>query len=237
MPWQTADYYMQEAETLTEPEFRRIHRNEWVDSEETAIPLEAWDACRGDLPPVDPSEPLVIALDASVSGDYTALVVASPHPADKGKDSYRSAIRSVETWKPPKGKKIDYNHTLLPSLVNWCTKYNVVCVVYDPFQLEHLANTQRVVLGQWFAEFPQGKGSRSRPGRLIGDKAFYDMVITKKVVHGGDPTLRRHVRNAAGRSTGVREHLRFVKKADYLKIDALVAAAMACFEVQRLNLG
>ena len=237
MPWQTDEYYQQEAATLTGPEFRRIHRNEWVDSEETAIPLEAWDACRGQLPPVEENEPLVIALDASVSGDYTALVVASPHPDDGGKETYRSAIRSVEVWEPPKGKKIDYNHTLLPSLENWCLNYNVVCVVYDPFQLEHLANTERVVLGQWFAEFPQGKGNRNRPGRLIGDKAFYDMVIIGQVVHDGNPTLREHVRNAAGRSTGAREHLRFVKKADYLKIDALIAAAMACFEVQRLNLG
>lgn len=237
MPWQTDEYYAQEAQTLTESEFLRIHRNQWVDSEETAIPLEAWDACVGDIPPVTEREPLVIGLDASVSGDYTAGAVASPHPDDIGKDRYRSMIREIRTWKPPKGGKIDYNTTIIPWLQKWCRNYNVVCVVYDPYQLEHLANTQRRELGQWFAEFPQGKGSRTRPGRLIADKTFYDMVIARQVVHNGDPTLRTHVRNAAGRSSGVREHLRFVKKAEHLKIDALIAASMAVFETQRLNLG
>ncbi len=51
MPWQTEEYYRQEAAILSEAEFRRMHRNEWVTSEEAFVSMIWWDACQEALPP------------------------------------------------------------------------------------------------------------------------------------------------------------------------------------------
>jgi phage terminase large subunit-like protein len=55
------------------------------------------------------------------------------------------------------------------------------------------------------------------------------------LLHNGDPTLREHIANANRKDDG--DKLRIVKRADHLKIDAAVAAAMACSEARRLNIG
>src|SRR5574338_524011 len=47
-PWQTADYYTEQARTLTPNEFRRMHQNQWVSSQEAFIPIEWLDAGKGD---------------------------------------------------------------------------------------------------------------------------------------------------------------------------------------------
>jgi len=128
MAWQTPEYYEQEAATLTESEFLRVHRNQWVSSEASAIPIDLWDA-RHDrtLKQLSNTEPVVLGLDLSVSGDYCALVAVTKHP--KG-----VAIRAARVWKPPQGGKIDYSLTVEPELRRWCEVLNVVCVAYDEYQ-------------------------------------------------------------------------------------------------------
>jgi phage terminase large subunit-like protein len=102
--------------------------------------------------------------------------------------------------------------------------------VYDPYQLHKMATDLRKEGLGWFKEFSQGKD------RLVADKQFYDLVMSRRIAHGNDPTMRQHVQNAAAKTEGDARHLRFVKKADRLKIDALVAASMAAFQCLRLNL-
>jgi phage terminase large subunit-like protein len=233
MVWQTPEYYQAERATLTEDEFRRVHRNEWVSSIAQAIPIERWDACHDPkLPPLGPRAPVILAVDLSVSGDSTALAAASPHPFRK---DHQPAIRAVEVWRPPPGGKIDYSQTIEPALKRWCNNYNVVCVAYDEYQAHKMATDLTRELGVWFEPFPQGKGTNIKPGRPVGDKMFYDLVMSGRLSHNGDPTLRQHVQNAAGKSVEER-WIRFVKKSEKLKIDALVAASMAVATLSRLNL-
>ena len=227
MAWQTPEYYEAEAALLTESEFRRIHRNEWVTSETEAIPIENWDRCRDpQLPPLGPQAPVILGLDAAVSGDCTALVAVSRHP----RNHQLVAVRGVQVWEPPTGGKMDYSATLEKAVRHWCQNYNVVCVTYDPYQLHKMATDLRKEGLGWFLEFSQGQQ------RLVADKQFYDLVMARKLAHDGNPTLRQHVQNAAAKIQGDARHLRFVKKADRLKIDALVAASMAAFQCLRLNL-
>ena len=76
--------------------------------------------------------------------------------------------------------------------------------------------------------------------RAVADKQFFDLVMTRRIAHRNDPTLNEHVQNAAakmiGQGTGDERNLRFVKKSEALKIDALVAASMAAYQALRLNL-
>ena len=227
MTWQTDDYYKAEAALLTDNEFERIHRNRWVSSETEAIPIERWDACRDQYPPLKPGDrtPLVIALDASVSGDCTAMVAVSRHPRRHADVAVRGAL----VWEPPKGGKIDYAETIEPAIRRWCKRYNVVCVVYDPYQLHKLATDLRKAGVSWFEEFSQGER------RAIADKQTYDLVMSGRIAHDGDVALRQHVQNAAAKTLSEKT-LRFVKKSDPLKIDLLVALSMAAFQCLRLNL-
>lgn len=227
MAWQTPEYYAQEAATLTESEFLRVHRNTWVSSESSAIPLDLWDARQEDLPKLSPDEPVVLGLDLGVSGDYCALVAVTKHT--KG-----AAIRAVRVWKPPQGGKIDYSATVEPAIKRWCENLNVVCVAYDEYQAHKMVTDLGRQGIAWFYAFPQGKGTKQKPGRPVADKMFFDMVMSGKLVHNGDATLRDHVNNAAGKSVEER-YLRFVKKSTHLKIDALVAASMAVATLMRLN--
>lgn len=226
MPWQTDAYYQAEAALLHPSEFQRIHRNEWVSAIGQAIAVESWDRCYDpNMPPLMPSEPIVLGLDAGVSSDCTALVAVSRHPRNHD----MAAIRAVEVWEPPAGSQMDYTTTIEASVRRWCKSHNVVCVVYDPYQLHKMAtDLRREGLG-WFDEFNQGAQ------RAIADKQMVDLVLARKVAHNGDQTLRQHVINAAAKTEGEKS-LRFCKRSDKLKIDALVAASMACFTALRLTL-
>src|SRR3990172_3737666 len=63
-PWQTKEYYASEAHSLTPGDFNRMHRNQWVSSSETFVPMEWWYACKregGDYPKIDTTrQPMVI---------------------------------------------------------------------------------------------------------------------------------------------------------------------------------
>lgn len=229
LPWQSPDYYAAESAVLSDAEFRRIHRNEWVSSETEAIPIALWDACRGPVPAgIHPSAPIVLGIDASVSNDCCALVAVSKdarRPRDRA-----VMIRGVQIWTPPAGGQIDLTATLEKAIRWWIKNYNVVCVAYDAYQLHKLATDLRREGLSWFYEFSQGKE------RAVADKQFVDLVLARAVTHDGDPELREHVRNAAGKTTGDEKTLRFVKKADRLKIDGLVAASMGSHRLLSLNL-
>lgn len=227
MVWQSPEYYAQESETLTDSEFLRIHRNQWVSSEASAIPMDLWDARARHLPNLKPDEPVVLGLDLGVSGDYCALVAVTQHKVG-------AAIRAVRVWKPPQGAKINYSTTVEPVLRRWCERLNVVCVAYDEYQAHKMVTDLGSDGVAWFYAFPQGKGTKKYPGRPVADKQFFDMVTAGKLVHNGDATLRQHVNNAAGKSVEER-YLRFVKKSSHLKIDALVAASQAVATLMRLN--
>jgi phage terminase large subunit-like protein len=229
MAWQTPEYYQAEAALLHPSEFERIHRNTWVSAIGQAIPVESWDRCLDMTLPaqLSPQTPIVLGLDAGVSGDCTALVVVSRHPQRERHNDV--AIRAVEVWEPPAGGKMDYAETIEKSVRRWVGSHNVVCVVYDPYQLHKMATDLRKGGLGWFEEFSQGAQ------RAVADKQFVDLVLSRKLAHRGDETLRQHVANAAAKTLDEKS-LRFVKRSDKLKIDALVAASMAAYQALRLNL-
>lgn len=238
MVWQTKEYYQSESAALSESEFMRVHRNQWVSSEQVAIPIENWDLCEAELPPLGPREPVVMGIDAAVVGDGTAVVLVSRdprHPTDQN----RVAIRAKRLFLAPAGKRIEFGDTLEPLVLEWCDRYHVSWIAYDEYQLHHFIRTIQGKRGVPHCEiFPQTRGTRIRPGRLVSDKMFYDMVIQRLIAHDGDRELRKHVQNANAKTdVDERQHMRFVKRNDNAKIDLLVAASMATCEARRLNLG
>lgn len=228
LPWQTPEYYAQEAATLTESEFLRIHRNQWQTSEQSFVPVEWWDACRDPMRLNAGSRvPVVIGVDASVSGDCTALSCVARHP-EKHEDVVEF---HTMVWYPPKGGKMDYTATLTPEIRRLCKEYNVVEVAYDPYQLHQWATDLTKEGVAWFNPFNQ------TTDRLLADKGLYDLIRDRRLHHSGSAELRDHVQNANAKTDAEGESkLRLVKRNETGKIDAVVALSMSAYECLRLTI-
>jgi hypothetical protein len=225
MPWQTEEYYAQEAAVLVPEEFLRVHRNTWTSSLETFVPLEWWRACRAaEAPPWDPkTTPMVFALDAAISGACFGIVGLTRH-------GRKTHVRYARKWSPPKGGKIRFEGEDSPAseILRLAKEHNVIQWSYDEYQLHSLC-TKMVSDGVgWFRVFPQGAD------RLVADKVLYDAVRDRDVSHNGEPDLEEHIQNANRKAEG--EKLRIVAKSDSLPIDLAVCLSMAHSEALRLNL-
>jgi len=234
MPWQRGErgqrYYAHQESELVPHQFRRLHRNEWSSGESEFVPLAWWDACRDPMP-LQPGDmtPLVVAVDASVSGDCTALVAVSRHP----QHPEHVVERYSRVWTPAEqaGGVMDYAASLSPELDRLLAQNNVVQVAYDSYQLHDWVTQRRKTTTAWYREFSQGGD------RLEADKALYDIIRDRRLHHTGSEQLRQHVQNANSKTEANQDSkLRIVKKGATRRIDAVVALSMAAKECLRLLL-
>lgn len=234
-PWQTEDYYKQEANDLLENEFNRVHKNKFGSSTSAFIPIEWWDACLvNPLPAYEKLEPWVIALDAAVGGDCFGIVATT-------RKNGVVIPRYVRKWVPPKGGQIMYfappgtkpeeDETPAGELRRLAKDHSIVKVCYDPYQLHSFCHQLRDELIIYFDEFPQ------QTKRLLADKALRDAIREHQIAHGGEPDLREHIQNANAKSEGEADKLRIVKRRESAKIDLAVCLSMANYESVKLNLG
>jgi terminase large subunit-like protein len=219
--WQTPDYYTREAATLTPSEFQRLHRNQWVTSENVFVSGLWWDSCQGEMPAFDARAPIVIGMDAGISSDCFALVGVSRI----GEMVY---VRYVNVIHPPKAGKIDFDEIERLIRDELVKLFNVIQIPYDPTQLHQMATRLTKDQVVWMYEFKQGEP------RARADKQLYDDVRDRRIVHDGSAALTEHVKNANSKIDPQDHALRIVKRAEHLKIDACVALSMANYEARRL---
>jgi phage terminase large subunit-like protein len=223
LPWQTPEYYASEEAVLPPLEFLRLHRNQWVSSEDVFVPAAWWEACRGEMPAVDANEPAVVALDAAVSGDCFGIVAVARHPDDP----QRVVVRYARRWVPPKGGSLDYA-PIEAEIRRLADQHNIVVFAYDPYQLHSMCQRLSVEGIGWFHEFKQGQD------RLVADKQLQDLIRDRRILHGGEPDLTEHVQNANAKQEG--EKVRIIKRSENHKIDLAVCLSMACAMAFKLNL-
>lgn len=228
MPWQTPAYYSAQEGELRPSAYRRLHLNERVSNAETFIQKEWWERLHDEtIPPPSPNTPIVVAADASVTGDCTALVAVSRDP----KNPTQVLQRLCRVWQPSGGHPLDYSQTIEPTLREWCDQYNVVQIAYDAYQLHDLMTRLRNDAVAWTRPFSQNAE------RSVADKQLFDLIRDKRIHHVGDPTLAEHLYSCGAKvPTGDNSRLRLIKKAAKSKIDAAVALSMACSEALRLSL-
>ena len=247
MPWtqgpEADKYYAEQALTLTPEQYERLHLNQWVSPTSAFIPVEWWTACKqaglNTLTKGD-NTPVVLAVDASVSGDCTAIVGVSRHP-----DRYADvAVRFAYKWDPPRGGKLDYEtspntqtgESLKDCLVRLCAEFNVVEVTYDEWQLHHLMNEIRNSGIAWCKPFTQSTQ------RDVADKQLYDLIKNRRISHDGYITgcaqdIEQHIKNASRRQrAGEDTKLHIIKSAEDAKIDLVIALSMATSECLRLDI-
>ena len=223
LPWQTPEYYASEAAVLTETEFQRLHRNQWVSSVEQFVPGAWWDACKGPMPEFYRDTPVIMALDAAVSGDCFGMVGISRHATDADK----LVVRYSRKWDPPKGGQIDYGE-VETEIRRVADGLNVIEWAYDPYQLHSLCTRLANEGIGWFREFKQGQD------RLVADKQLQDLIRDKRIIYDNEPDLSEHIKNANAKQEG--EKIRLVKRSNSLHIDLAVCLSMGCAESLRLRL-
>lgn len=225
LPWQTQEYYAQQAKELREEEFNRVHRNMWASSQNKFIDNVTTEQCKERLPQLTKREKLIIAVDAAYgeNGDCFAVVGVTKHPTDKTK---KIAQRISRTWRATKkGEKLKFKNALKPEdetypygyLLALTKKYNVICITYDPYQLHSTASEFEQKRYAWMLEFGQGKP------RQQADNDLYKLIRDKELSIQDDEVIQ-HLKNADSNENG-----RLVKRNDLLKIDLAVALSMACF--------
>lgn len=201
MKWQNDEYYEVESRLLTPAEFKRIHRNQWVAPVGLFIEPEWWDACQDEHIPTLPEgsrTPAVVGADAAISGDCAALVLVTRDPNYPDTDI---AIRACKIFKPGK-RGINLEATMGKTIREWGKKYNIVCVAYDSYQMEKLAQDYRRGLVSipdeelrgmtdeekkayvaaeekaartWYYNFSQ------QAARAIADKRLHDMILHRNI--------------------------------------------------------
>lgn len=225
LEWQTTEaaklYYQQEAIEKTPDEYRRVHGNEWVSAQQAFVPLEWWNACKVNTVDFPQRLPMVLSIDAAVSGDCFAIIGVSRWQG-------RVYVRYLRIWKP-NGAHINFKEPQdeIRRLVN---QYNVECCVYDPHELELFAQ-ELTAEGRVYMK-PFGQTSP----RLEADKALYDAIRERIIAHFGEPDLTSHIMNADVEIDKHERKMRIVKRSSLLKIDATVALSMAHDTLQALEL-
>lgn len=221
------------------------------------IPLEVWDRCYDpNMPALMPGDrtPIVLGVDASVSGDMFGVVAVSRHP-HRHEDP---AIRACRGWRPAdSGGRIDFDEVerfirflckggcprghpreMPHPSCGACTAgdfsvpaHNIVQICYDAFQMEDMVQRLSRDRVAWCDEFPQ------TTERLIADGLMHRLALRGALAHHGDPLLREHIGNARAKlSKEDDSRMRIIKRAPNRKIDLAVAASMAVRRVLYLLL-
>lgn len=238
--------------TLPLPLWRRYFRNEWVSAVEgAAIAAADWDRCRGDIPALDSTTPVVVGIDAATVGDSFAIVAVSRGPRSGsgqaseivpyGRHGFALLmpakvaepevwVRAVRIWRPPDGGAIDFRDPY-QWLSTFVKEHNVLCIAYDVWQLHSWAEDFRREHRVWLEEFPQG------PQRAQADADLLQLIRARRLRHDGNAELRSHALAASLRLQIAEDsRARFVKSHAAKKIDGLVSLSMASHQCLYLRL-
>lgn len=187
----TEGFYRQELDAVPEATFRRLYLNQWVEDLTTAwLPPGVWDECYTDELLIVPNYPTYIGVDLSKQHDPTAVVWGQMH---EGRLHVRAKVweapllangKPDPSWEVPMMEVKDFIRQL-------ARDYQLQGeVVYDPFE-------SRLMQQELAAEDIPGIDMWQSGSRVYGaTSALYELIITGRLKHDGDPTLARHVANA-----------------------------------------
>ncbi len=226
MPWQDANYYA-EAEASSLPhEYQRIHLNQWVSSQHAFINIELFDQLKHALT-LDADMGVMIGVDASVSGDCSAIVAVTMI------DTIPHEVMTM-VFEPPAGGTIDYSQTIEPALRHLFAQFRVIGIAYDPYQLHDLMTRLTKEFApydehykrddKFFYPFNQGGE------RLHADTHLMNIIRQGLIAHTGNQTLRQHVLNSDAKASGDKA-FRIVKRQAKTPIDAVIALSMAIWRM------
>lgn len=224
--------------------FKRYYLNIWTGAETQWLPDGAWDECRAAGFELLPDVPTFVGVDASTKRDSTAVVacqwfdvetVAVPGAATPTdvllptgpflrvrarvweRPIEPATGKPKEGWRLPLGEVEEYLRELHSALALKAVAYDPAFVTWMALKLEDD--------GLPMVEVPQSDGRMKPP-----TQALYELVIDRRLLHDGDPTLARHIRNAVAKQ--IEGGQRLVKRGGR-KMDAAIGLVMAVAEAMR----
>ncbi|CAB4147176.1 COG4626 Phage terminase-like protein, large subunit [uncultured Caudovirales phage] len=206
------------ARQTSEMAFRRYRLNQWVRSQESWLPVGAWENMVGDAT-INTDDECYVGIDMALKHDSIAIVIAQPQ--ENGKVHVEAKI-----WHPDM-EGIDIaeveQHLRMLHL-----KYEVREFAYDPAYFQRSAESL-MDDGLPMVEFPQ---SSQRMIPACGNA--YDMIAAGRLVHSGSPMFTDQVLSAAQRMT--ENGWRLSKGKSRRKIDAAIAMCMALDRATRRSI-
>ena len=214
--WITYEKLLACYQTMPLSEFMRYHLNLAPKaSAERVYPADRWWACDA-RPIIDPDRPCVIAVDASLRRDHTAVVLDQVD-----RDGWHNWLSWTFTPEEDQSIMSAVDHDVVGDLLReLAASFNVRRI---PCDRAYFVRTMRDLLDEGLPveEFGQ---SNQNMGRAC--QTLFDVLAEGRARHGGDPELTEHVLNASYKSAG-QYGFRITKPSEFERIDACVALAMA----------
>ena len=217
--WADQDYLEQQRLKLPPNIYRRLHLN-LPSTAESFIRMVAWDAC------VDPdwrevlhdrSLAVHVGVDAGLTSDPAAIVAVYNDRATK-----RVKLAFHRIFVPRRGEELDLEATIAGTLRALMKRYRIVQVLYDPWQMEAMAQQlrrERVPM----EKFPQ------TPANLTGAaQNLLELINAKNIVLYADADMRLAASRVIASEMPTRGTWKLDKSKQSHKIDVIVALAMAC---------
>lgn len=208
--WITNDLLVREVDRLPEFVFRRLHLNQWTDTEEAWISPDWWDACAGE-PKIKKGEATWTGIDIGLRRDARAMIWVQWH----GDDLHIG--HEIAVPKPDKPLSSAEARTRVKK--HAARQEGLREVDYDPWQFHESAE----ILAD--EGLPMVEYQQSNANMAPASERLYELIREGRVVHDGDPQLRQQVLNAVAAETD--RGWRISKRKSKARIDACVALAMA----------
>lgn len=201
-----------------ETEFRRARLGQWLEgSTDPAVDLEAWKKSARPGVRIPQHAPVVLALDGSMNGDSTALLMATI--------SAKPHLEVVAVWEPDEDNHV--NHLEVEDkIVETAGRYRVAEVVADPFRWQRSLQVLEE-RGLPVVAFPQ---TTQRLTPATND--LRATVVHGGLTHGDDEKLNEHMLNATVQDTP--RGVKIAKVNRDKKIDLMACVIMALSRAQWL---
>lgn len=220
--------------------FRRLYLNQWTRQETRWLDLAAWDATAGLLKEDElAGRDCYAGLDLASTTDIAALVLVFPMddgelrvlphfwvPLEGARERSRRDRVPYEAWigqgliEGTPGNEIDYK-AIIARILDLGQRYSVREIAYDRWGMTQLRQMLEDETSAALVPFGQGFGSMSAP-----TKELLHQVLSKRLVHGGNPVLRWMADNMVVKQDPA-GNVKPDKPKSTERIDGMVALIMA----------
>lgn len=219
-----------------ENSFRRLLLNQWTEQDSRWLAMDAWDACKGELPDLAHADAWA-GLDLASTTDLSAFVLAIPKgdklvlvphfwlPEGRMQERVRRDRVPYDVWAREglitltPGDVTDYDR-IRSDIQLIAERYRIREVAFDRWNATQLA-TQLAGDGFEMVGFGQGFASMSGPAKELERR-----IVGRELLHDGNPVLRWMVANVTV-SMDPAGNLKPDRAKSTEKIDGVVAACMA----------
>lgn len=189
---------------------RRYFWNQWVSSDESWLPVGAWDKCRGEVK-FDPEWPTFLGVDMALKRDSAAVVMLQRRPDGK-------LQASAKIWLPD-GGLIDQEE-VDDYIRSVCATYNVIWIGADEAWWPTLPSLEAEGL-------PIVRVPQQGRNMVYAYSKTYRVIVDGVLVHDGAPDFSDQIASAVPVSTDGGWKLK--KGKHRRRIDSAPALASAVF--------